>query len=130
MPPCLTLSIIRYISRIKWSNPGNGVTLSLIRWCCSYWKGSLLATLDNGHQLYLLSLYLYFFLCHPSWSNNVPFEIIKSWCLRFKRKLIFIKKTIWGILVYWWYWIGFFCLMAYQLFLGYLMLKPFSLEEQ
>ena len=25
IPPCLTLSIIRYISRVKWSNPGNGV---------------------------------------------------------------------------------------------------------
>ena len=25
MPHCLTLSIIRYISRVKWSNLGNGV---------------------------------------------------------------------------------------------------------
>ena len=25
MPPCLTLSIIRYVSRVKWSNPGKGV---------------------------------------------------------------------------------------------------------
>ena len=25
IPPCLTLSIIRYGSRVKWSNPGNGV---------------------------------------------------------------------------------------------------------
>ena len=25
MPPCLTLSIIRYGSRVKWSNPGKGV---------------------------------------------------------------------------------------------------------
>ena len=23
MPPCLTLSIIGYVSRVKWSNPGN-----------------------------------------------------------------------------------------------------------
>ena len=23
--PCLTLSIIRYVSRVKWSDPGNGV---------------------------------------------------------------------------------------------------------
>ena len=29
MPPCLALSIIRYVSRVKWSNPGNGVALSL-----------------------------------------------------------------------------------------------------
>ena len=23
IPPCLTLSIIRYVSRVKWGNPGN-----------------------------------------------------------------------------------------------------------
>ena len=25
IPPCLTLSNIRYISRVKWSNPGKGI---------------------------------------------------------------------------------------------------------
>ena len=25
MPPCFTLSIIRYGSRVKWNNPGNGI---------------------------------------------------------------------------------------------------------
>ena len=29
MPTCLTLSIIRYGSRVKWSNPGKGVAHSL-----------------------------------------------------------------------------------------------------
>ena len=33
MPPCLTLSIIRYGSRVKWSNPGNGVAPSPTHWC-------------------------------------------------------------------------------------------------
>ena len=28
IPPCLTLSIIKYISRVKWSNPGKGVAPS------------------------------------------------------------------------------------------------------
>ena len=28
IPPCLTLSIIRYVSRVKWSNPGKGVVPS------------------------------------------------------------------------------------------------------
>ena len=36
MPPCLTLSIIRYRSRIKWRNPGKGVVPSPIPWCSSY----------------------------------------------------------------------------------------------
>ena len=29
MPPCLTLSIIRYGPRVKWSNPGKAVAPSL-----------------------------------------------------------------------------------------------------
>ena len=53
IPPCLTLSNIRYISRVKWSNPGKGVAPSPAPWCSSYWKGSLQVTLDYGHQLYL-----------------------------------------------------------------------------
>ena len=41
MPPCLTHSIIRYGSRVKWSNPGKGVVPFPTPWCGSYWKGSL-----------------------------------------------------------------------------------------
>ena len=33
MPHCLTLSIIRYGSRVKWSNPGKGVAPSPTHWC-------------------------------------------------------------------------------------------------
>ena len=51
--PCLTLSIIRYGSRVKWNNPGKGVTPSPTPWCSSYWKGSLQVTLDYGRQHYL-----------------------------------------------------------------------------
>ena len=46
MSPCLTLSIIRYGSRVKWSNPGNGVVPPPTPCCSSYWKGSLLVTLE------------------------------------------------------------------------------------
>ena len=49
MPPCLTLSIIRYGSRVKRSNPGKGVV--------SYRKGSLRVTLDYGRLLYLLLIH-------------------------------------------------------------------------
>ena len=41
IPLCLTLSIIRYGSRVKWSNPGKGVSPSPTPWCSSYWKGNL-----------------------------------------------------------------------------------------
>ena len=36
IPSCLTLSIIRYVSRVKWSNPGKGVAPSPTPWCSSY----------------------------------------------------------------------------------------------
>ena len=54
IPTCLTLWIIRYGSRVKWSNPGKWVASSSIPSCCSCRKGSLWVTLDFGRQLYLL----------------------------------------------------------------------------
>ena len=49
---CLTFSIIRYGSRVKWSNQGNGVERSPTSWCNSYPKGRLRVTLDYGRELY------------------------------------------------------------------------------
>ena len=43
---CLTRSIIRYGSRVKWSNTGDGEVPFPTPWCSSYWKGSLRVTLD------------------------------------------------------------------------------------
>ena len=51
IPPCLILSNIRFVSRVKWSNPGKGVAPSPRLLCSSYWKGSLLVALDYGRQL-------------------------------------------------------------------------------
>ena len=45
-PPCLALNTIRWGSRVKWNNPGNGVAPSPTPWCSSYWKGSLWVSLD------------------------------------------------------------------------------------
>ena len=56
MLPCLTLSIIRYGSRIKWSNPGNRVAPSPTLQCSSYWKGSLQVALDYSCHFTLLLL--------------------------------------------------------------------------
>ena len=53
MSPCLTLSIIRYVSRVKWNNPGKGVAPTPTPWCSSYSKGSLRVAFDYGCQLYL-----------------------------------------------------------------------------
>ena len=52
IPPCLTLSIITYVSRVKWSNLGEGVAPSRTPLCSSYRKGSLQIILDYGRQLY------------------------------------------------------------------------------
>ena len=51
IPPCLTLSIIRYGSRVKWSNPWKGAAAS--SWCSSYRKGNLRVALDYSRQLYV-----------------------------------------------------------------------------
>ena len=53
MPPCLTLNVFRYGSRVKWSNSGNRVALSPTSQWSSYWKGSLRVTVDCSPQLYL-----------------------------------------------------------------------------
>ena len=58
IPPCLTLSNIRYVSRVKWSNSGKGVAPSPTPLCSSYWKGSLQIILDNGCQLLLTYIYI------------------------------------------------------------------------
>ena len=71
MPPSLTLSIIRYGSRIRWSNPGEGVVPSPTPWCISYRKGAFrspLTTVANftTYNSYLLILdadaYIYVYI--------------------------------------------------------------------
>ena len=36
LPPCLTLSYIRYVSRVKWSNPEKGAASFRTPQCSSY----------------------------------------------------------------------------------------------
>ena len=72
IPPCLTLSIIRYGSRPKWSNPGKGVALFPTPRYSSYWKGSLRVTLDYSRQLYLLIITLIVYL-EESYARNICF---------------------------------------------------------
>ena len=52
IPPCLTLSVIRYVSMVKWNNQGEGVVPYHAPRCSSYWKRSLRVTLDYSHQPY------------------------------------------------------------------------------
>ena len=48
---CLAFSIIRCVSRVKWTNPGKEVVPSPTPWCSSFWKGSLQVTLNYSSQL-------------------------------------------------------------------------------
>ena len=50
--PCLTFSIIRYVSRVKWRNLWERVPPSPIYQSSNYWKGSLRVALDYGRQVY------------------------------------------------------------------------------
>ena len=56
MLPCLRLSITRYRSRVKWSNPEKGVTPSPMPWCSSYWKESLQVILTTVANLFIFIL--------------------------------------------------------------------------
>ena len=78
MPPCLILSIIRYGSRVKWSNPGKGVVPSPTPWCSSYQKGSLWVTLDYGHQLYFFTLYIYIYIYGDSLFYQLSYRGVRE----------------------------------------------------
>ena len=67
MPPCLTLSIIRYGSRVKWHNTGKGVALSPTPWC-----SKLLKREPSGHpRLWSLTLltYIYIYIYIYIWEQ-------------------------------------------------------------
>ena len=59
VPTCSTLIILRFGSRVKWSNPENGVAPSPTPRCCSYQKGCLRVTVDYSRQLYYIHIYIY-----------------------------------------------------------------------
>ena len=94
MPPCLTLSIIRYGSRVKWSNPGKGVAPSPTPWCSSNQKGRL-----GGCQLYLLYLFCLTNFLHIRKNQsvmNICFKV-ETLSKRYKELLKF-RLQLWGIL--------------------------------
>ena len=63
MPPCLTLSIIRWATRVKWSNPGYGVALSLHLGVVAIKKGVFGLPSTKGRQLYFYLLYFHILVC-------------------------------------------------------------------
>ena len=59
IPPCLTISIIRYVSRVKWNIPGKVVAPYSTPRCSSYWNRSLRVALDCSCQVYFLYIDIY-----------------------------------------------------------------------
>ena len=104
IPPCLTLSNIRYVSKIKWSNLRKGVAASPTPQCSSYWKRSLLVALNYGRQLYCTLQMIIFELIHSpapiSWYN---FDILFT--LNFKQPISSLSSFLtinfeWDQLIY------------------------------
>ena len=69
IPPSLTLSIKRYESRIRWSNPGKGVVPSSISRCSSNWKES---------QLYLY-IYIYIYIYCYAAMCPANYHVLAFW---------------------------------------------------
>ena len=71
VPLCVTLSNIRYVSRVKWGKSEKGLAPSPTPWCRSYWKGSLWFALDYHRQLYLLYIYIYIGIMVRVFANDL-----------------------------------------------------------
>ena len=68
----LTLSIIRYVSRVKWNNPGKAVAPSPTLQSSSYWKGNLQVTLNYGCHL------SFFYYTRVSWKVSMMTSYLLS----------------------------------------------------
>ena len=60
MLPSLTLSVIKYKSRVKWSYPGKGVAPSLHLSVVANEKGAFRSPSTKGRQLYFYLIALFF----------------------------------------------------------------------
>ena len=78
MSPCLTLSIKRYESRVKWVNPGKGGVPSPRSWCSSYQKGSPRVTLGQG----ICNSLSYYNYCNLYSKNFLSLMKNKFWGLQ------------------------------------------------
>ena len=102
MPPCLTLSIIRYGSRVKWSNPGKGVAPSPTPWCSKLSKRE-----PSGHPrlwsttifTYKFLDFLYTFIWYQVFLSNTNNLNIVVWLLVF---LVNTNNNTFGHLTLYW----------------------------
>ena len=101
--PCLTLSILRLGSRVKWSNPWKEVAPSTTPWCSSYWKGSLRWQLyyffNNSlwiHQLFLTAYQLLRVIsCIEVRESHSLYSHIYLFFVYFLKKFFFCSLFYW-----------------------------------
>ena len=75
MPPCLTLSVIIYVSRVKWSNPGKEQRLSLHLGVVAIEKGAFESpstTVANFTNLLYLIDWLILTAYQLIWGSFIP----------------------------------------------------------
>ena len=95
IPPCLTLIMLRYVWRIKWSNTMEGVALSYTPRCSSYWKGepsgrpwlqspTLLFTFIIMITIYIFNIPLHYFFAF--YLNGIMYSCLIG--------VIFLNKFI------------------------------------
>ena len=82
---------MRYVSRVKRSNPRKGVVPSPTPWCSSYWKGSLRVTLSYSCQTYLWGAFNKF----PDFFVQAFKIVVDSW--KFTMLLLYILWDDWPI---------------------------------
>ena len=80
---------MRYVSRVKSSNPRKGVEPSSAPLCSSYWKGSIQVPLDNGRRHYSFGIQHRCLFQHLYWCSKLVKKVISN---RFWNWLI----TLWG----------------------------------
>ena len=115
MLPCFTISIIRYISRVKWSNEGKGVAPSPTPWSSSYWKGGLQVALDYSHQLYF-----------TEWSSNIYIYIYIYIYIKFRQFLWVLCKL--NMITWWLYFLNYkYARQSFSLYLSLLFISLYKI---
>ena len=98
MLPCLILSIIRYASRVKWSNPVKGVAPSPTHCCSRYQKGSLcLPSTSIANFIYFLALLFNIILVTP-WNNFISALVDGPRCSLSDNESPLVSRTLLSIL--------------------------------
>ena len=93
----LTLSIIRYDSRVKWSNPGKGVAPSPKVRCSCYWKESFQVSLNNRRQSTILYYIIPFLIVY---DIKIQIDISYYFMVYFQINLSYLHWK--GVFSWWW----------------------------